>query len=152
MWLNPSSDESNQRGGDGNRTHCNFLAKEIRYLSSLPQAVDERRITAPLDLVKLSYHTQEWLVKNLTNALFGAAPTYRSTSLPAFIKTSVGMPVTLKSAARLGSLSTLTFTIFTPSTSSFTSFRIGFIALQGAHHSAQKSIRTGVTLSITSST
>src|SRR5688500_16971864 len=72
------------------------------------------------------------------------APTFLASTLPFLKMISVGMPLTLYFGAVTGLASTSSLTIFNlPAYSSANSSRTGAIILQGPHHCAQKSTRTG---------
>src|ERR1019366_480381 len=75
---------------------------------------------------------------------FPMAPTRCSTTLPPLNNNNVGMPRTLYRMAvapleSTSSLPTFNFPAYSPATTSM----VGPICLQGPHHSAQKSTRTG---------
>src|ERR1044072_886453 len=84
------------------------------------------------------------LSRNATRSDLRGAPTFWPSTWPFLKRMRVGMLRTLKRCDVLGFSSTLSFTIVSLSRySSARSLSIGAIALQGPHHSAQKSISTG---------
>mgnify|MGYP000682735119 CR=1 FL=1 len=86
-----------------------------------------------------------------SNADFGAAPIISPTTLPPLKNFKVGMLITLYFIARLLFSSTLILAIVTlPAYSPASASNEGAIILQGPHHSAQKSSKTGVEDLITS--
>src|SRR5450756_2534291 len=82
--------------------------------------------------------------RKATNRVFDVAPTSRATSVPPLNRIIAGMPRTLFVASNCLFSSALTLAIVRrPAYSSAISSSSGFIALQGPHHSAQKSTRIG---------
>src|ERR1700733_5903259 len=76
--------------------------------------------------------------------LFGSAPTCGAAGLPSLNMISVGMPRTANWDGDIGLLSISTLaTVSLPANSPASSSNAGPIILQGPHHSAQKSTRTG---------
>src|SRR5688572_5485717 len=72
------------------------------------------------------------------------APTFFASTLPFLKIINVGMPLTLYFGAVTGLASTSSLTILSlPAYSSASSSSTGAIILQGPHHCAQKSTRTG---------
>ena len=89
-------------------------------------------------------HSEIELLIHSIMAVLGWAPTLVATASPFLNNIIVGIPLTPNFEGAIGFSSMLSFAIVTSPNSSEISSKAGAICLQGPHHSAQKSTKTGL--------